>query len=233
VNERFIWLSWLGTGVLLVMGVLTLIDLLREPAEAHEHDHEHEDEHEHEHNHEHDHEHEHGHSHVPSWPILGVVAIPLILGLVIPAKPLGAAALSTNGLSTSYSGTGNSSSTELTIAPQDRNVLDWIRAFNGTDNLKQFEGQQADIVGFVYRDTRLDSKTQMMVARFAISCCVADASAIGLIVQTPNANSFAQDGWVRVTGQFQIQDFAGQKTPVLVAAKIENTDQPAHPYLYP
>jgi len=239
VNERFIWLSWFGTGLMLIMGVISVVDLLREPvasaavetapAAAHEgHDHEHEA---HDHEHIHDDEADHHHHHAPSWPILGVIAVPLILGLIVPAKPLGAAALSTNGLTTSFS--GSSSATELTVAPQDRNVLDWVRDFASADDLKQFAGQQADVIGFVYRDTRLDPKIQMMVARFAISCCVADASAIGLIVQTKNADTYVQDGWVHVKGSFQVQDLNGEKAPILVADTIENTTQPAHPYLYP
>src|SRR5215470_17177788 len=102
VNDRFVWLSWLATLILVTVGVINVIELLREPremADAHsEHDHE---DHNHEHDHDHhDHGHDHEHGHAASWPIIGVIAVPLILGLLIPAKPLGADALSTNGIST-------------------------------------------------------------------------------------------------------------------------------------
>ena len=87
-------------------------------------------------------------------------------------------------------------------------------------------------IGFVYRDIRLE-EGQFMVARFAISCCVADASAIGVIVQWPKAAALAQDSWVHVKGKFAIQTFDGQRTPILVADNVEPTNQPARPYLYP
>jgi putative membrane protein len=233
INERFGWLSWVATGIFLVLGIVGVVELLREPRHD-EHDHNHEHEHEHD---EHEHAHDHGHEHgaAPSWPILAIIALPLLVGLLVPAKPLGASAIGTSGVSTSYSAVqGSGSTTQLTVAPTERNVLDWVRAFNNTSNVEEFNGQPADLVGFVYRDIRFDKDTaKFMVARFTISCCVADASAIGVIVQTDNAGKLPQDSWVHVTGKFQVQDFDSQHTPILIADTVEATTQPEHPYLYP
>jgi putative membrane protein len=247
INERFGWLSWIATGIFLAMGVVGIADLLRErrakPHDDHDHaahePHEH-DEHDHHDHAEHDHLHDHdphaGHQHgaAPSWPILALVGLPLILGLVVPAKPLGASAVGSSGVSTSFSAVqGSGSTTQLNVAPTDRNVLDWVRAFNGTSNVQEFNAQQADLVGFVYRDVRFKDDAHFMAARFTISCCVADATAIGVIVQAPNAAKLDQDSWVHVKGKFQVQDFDGQQTPILVAETVEPTNQPEHPYLYP
>jgi uncharacterized repeat protein (TIGR03943 family) len=119
------------------------------------------------------------------------------------------------------------------VAPTDRNVLDWVRAFNNSANVDEFSGQPADLIGFVYRDIRFKDPAQFMIARFAISCCVADASAIGVITQWPGAAKLAQDNWVHVKGKFAVQTFDGQRTPVLVADTVDPTSQPEHPYLYP
>src|SRR5258708_37629303 len=66
INERFGWLSWLATGIFLVLGVVGIFDLLRsrpQSDEHAEHDHDHAG-HEHGHTDEHDHEHdEHEHEH--------------------------------------------------------------------------------------------------------------------------------------------------------------------------
>lgn len=240
INERFGWLTWLGTGILLALAVVSIADLMRkkQPApDTHDHDHDHHDHEGHDHDH-HGDEDEHAHAgHVhgqaASWPILGVIALPLVLGLVVEAKPLGASAVGSSGISTQYKTSGNSTQ-YASLAPADRNVLDWIRDFNSTDNLDQFNGQQADVIGFVYRDIRFnDIASKFVVARFTISCCVADATAIGLIVQSPDGAKLAQDSWVRVKGKFQVQDFDGQRTPILVADTVEPTAQPDHPYLYP
>ncbi len=235
INQRFGWLTWLATFTFLVLGVIGILDLMREQrSESHEpeHDHEHHDHDHAAHDHHHDHNHDHGSA--PSWVRLGIVGIPLMLGVLVPAKPLGAAAVGSNGVSTTFSSLpGSGSSTQLTVSPSERNVLDWVRAFNGAGNVDEFNGQQADLVGFVYRDIRFKDGNQFMVARFTISCCVADASAIGVIVQSPDGAKLAQDSWIHVKGKFQSQDFGGQRAPILVAESMEPTDQPEHPYLYP
>jgi putative membrane protein len=225
INERFGWLSWIGTGILLAIGIIGVFDLLREGREEHDPEH-----------HDHDHAHEHGHDHgtAPSWPKLALVGLPLLMGVLIPARPLGASAIGSNGVSTNFSAIqGSGSSTQLAVAPTERNVLDWVRAFNGSDNVQKFSGQQADLVGFVYRDIRFKDASQFMVARFTISCCVADATALGVIVQWPDAPRLAQDSWVHVKGKFQVQNFDSQQTPILVAETVDPTSQPEHPYLYP
>src|SRR5437016_7131552 len=94
-SDRFGWLSWMATGIFLVLGVGGIYSLLKERRDeaSHHHDHD-EPEHEH-HDHDDDHGHDHdGHNHgvAPSWPVLTLIAVPLIIGLVVPAKPLGAAA---------------------------------------------------------------------------------------------------------------------------------------------
>jgi putative membrane protein len=233
INERFGWLSWIGTGIFLVLGIGGVYQLLRERSATDEHgEHDHAD-HEHEHEHEHGHE-GHDHGAAPSWPILGLIAVPLIVGLVVPAKPLGAAAIGTSGVSNAYTSLqGSGNSTQLSVAATDRNVLDWIKAFNTSENVDEFTGQEADVIGLVYRDIRFKDTSQIMVARFIISCCVADASAIGVTVQSADAAKLAQDSWIHVKGKFQVQNIDGQKVPVLMAESIEPTNQPTQPYLYP
>jgi putative membrane protein len=235
INERFGWLSWIATGIFLILGIVGVEELLRERRTeqvAHEH---------HDHEHEHDHEHAlanahegHNHGQAPSWPVLAVLALPLLLGLTVPAKPLGASAIGTSGVSTSFSAIqGAGSTTQLSIASTDRNVLDWVRAFNSTSNVEEFNGQQADLIGFVYRDVRLaDNSGMFMIAPFTVSCCVADASAIGVFAQADDAAKLPQDGWVHVKGSFKVQDLEGERTPILVAQSVEPTTQPEHPYLY-
>jgi putative membrane protein len=72
-----------------------------------------------------------------------------------------------------------------------------------------------------------------MVARFTVSCCVADASAIALPVRTDQAATLTADSWIRVQGSFEVGEFRGDLAPILVATSIEPITQPDHPYLYP
>jgi putative membrane protein len=173
---------------------------------------------------------EHSHERASIWPLV-IVALPLVLGVVIPARPLGASAVSTRGMSTDVALDGGTSST-LTIIPSERNLLDWVRAINGSSNPEALNGQPADVVGFVYRDPRF-ADDQFMVGRFTLTCCVADALAIGIIVQADEAKSLQQDTWVRITGTFQAGDAAGQTMPILIADEIVPVQEPDQPYLYP
>src|SRR5579864_7109595 len=235
VNDaQFGWVPWLGTALFLAIGIVQTVELLRpHRAETDQHAHVHGEECEDCDQHDHAEHEGHEHSHAPSWLKLAIVSIPLLIGVFIPAKPLSSAAVQNGGISTGLSSVGSGTSASFDVAPADRTVLDWVREFGTASDLNQFAGQSADLTGFVYRDIRFDGKPQFMVARFVISCCVADASAIGVTVQTDHADQWQQDAWVHVTGKFDIQTVNGTPTPVLVADAIQPVTQPDHPYLYP
>jgi len=213
VNVRFAWLSYVAAALFLLIGSFSIWHLLRD----HDHD-------------EHDHNHD-GHVHTPiSWGVLALLAVPLVLGTLIPSQPLGAEAVSGN-LTSSAATVGSATVQTFNVPPLQRNVLDWLRAFNTADT-KQFNGQPADVIGFVYTEPTFD-KNEFMIARFSITCCVADATAIGLPVYWDKAADLPQGQWIEIKGTFAPGTFKGSTTPVLQAASIDSVAQPEHPYLYP
>jgi uncharacterized repeat protein (TIGR03943 family) len=186
------------------------------------------------HDHHHDDHTHHGHSHELGWIGLSILLIPVVLGVAVEPRPLGAPALSnrevTAGRLTSAQAPGGSRLSFIS-ADGERNILDWLYLFQTSENPADFDGQQARVVGFVYRDERfLDS--QFMISRFIVSCCVADAFPVGLIVAWPETVDLADDEWVEVTGRFEERDFDGFKIPVLVADSVTPTVPPPQPYLY-
>ncbi len=212
INARFAWLSYVASALFLLIGLFSALHLLRD---HHDHD---------EHNHaEHDHDHEQ-----ISWRSLAIIAVPLLLGTLIPSQPLGAQAVSG---SISTSSVALSDTQTFNVAPDQRNVLDWVRAFN-QDDASTFEGQPADVIGFMYVEPSFGTH-QFMVARFAISCCVADATAIGVPVVWDQMPTLRQGEWLEVKGTFSVAAFQGNQIPVLQATSVEQVDQPEHPYLYP
>lgn len=172
------------------------------------------------------------HTRVGAWSI-AIAAVPLFLGLVIPARPLGADAISTRGVDTTFTSVSLSSagSESLTIVASERNVLDWARAIASSPEPAEFNGEEANVVGFVFRDSRF-GENQFMVTRFTLSCCVADAMAVGLVVNADNAAAFAQDTWVRIEGTFTETEFDGSFIPILYAESVTPVEQPSQPYLY-
>ncbi|MFQ3536562.1 MAG: TIGR03943 family protein [Aggregatilineales bacterium] len=224
INERFNWLAGFAGLALIGLGTINVIVLLSEPEQNRPI--------------------EHNalnllqgapsriHDGTARWYVLLILSVPLIFGIFLPAQPLGATAINNSGItfSLNVSGAGDQA---FSIAPTQRNVLDWVRAFSASLNLDEFGGQPADLIGFVYRDARFEEAKEFMVMRFTVSCCVADAIAIGVVVRGDQTADFAADSWVRVRGRFQIGDFHGQRMPILIAESIEAVAMPERPYLFP
>jgi uncharacterized repeat protein (TIGR03943 family) len=159
--------------------------------------------------------------------------IPLLIGILIPARPLDSSAVSAKGLTTS-SPLINTDSPSLLFetAPEQRNVLDWVKLFYFGENLEPYVGQLASVVGFVYYDERLP-EGQFFVSRFILACCAADGYAIGMIVEWPEAESLEADTWVQVKGTVEISSFEGAASPLVRAESVDLVSPPDQPYLYP
>lgn len=188
----------------------------------------------HDQHHDHDHQHAEHHSHDLSWLGLALLAIPVVLGFSVQPRPLGASALSNREVSvgtlTSARAPEGSYFTTLATAGE-RNIMDWLYAFQASGDPGLFNGEEAHVIGFVYRDDRFDADT-FMVSRFTVSCCVADAAPVGLIVRWPQVPELADDEWVEVTGRFEAGRFGSTAMPILIAEAVVETKPPAQPYLY-
>lgn len=210
INQRFAWLTYVGAILFMALGLALVARLMGQPAGEP--------------------------AAFPSatrlsWGAVALMALPLAFGLLIPARPLGAGAIASKGVGISAPGSANS--TTLRRAQNGpKNILDWLREFSTTDDPSTLSGQAVDVVGFVYRDAR-NSPSQFWVSRFTISCCVADASALGILTQIDPATDLKSDQWVRVTGKLGVTTFAGEKVPQILPDKIQPIPPPDQPYLYP
>lgn len=174
------------------------------------------------------------HSHPHRSPAgLLILLLPFLLGVLVPARPLGASAVASKGLLTVPPRRAADAPARpvLEMAPTDRSVLDWLRAFALEPDPARFAGQPADLVGFVYHDPRL-RPGQFLLARFTLACCAADASAISLIVAWPEAGRLPTDAWVRVRGTVQVGQLKAQVVPRIEAEAVERIAEPAQPYLF-
>jgi uncharacterized repeat protein (TIGR03943 family) len=162
--------------------------------------------------------------------------LPIVLGVLVPPQPLGAAALSNREVEIS---TRQVSSLPAAIRAageknaSERNILDWLHTFSGAaDPAAEFAGQPVAVSGFVFRDDRF-ADDQFMVTRFVVSCCVADANVAGMVVRWPEATTLPTDQWVQVEGILAAGDLAGDTLPVITAQRVTAVDVPQQPYLYP
>ncbi|WP_096152864.1 MULTISPECIES: TIGR03943 family putative permease subunit [Bacillus] len=117
---------------------------------------------------------------------------------------------------------------DIIIVDDDRyipimNVLDMY--------MDEFIGKRIEILGFVYREEAFNSD-QFVVARFGLSCCVADAGVYGTLSTMPGAEELQLDEWIKVTATIDVTEYNGWMLPYLKVESLEKVDQPATPYVY-
>ena len=210
INQRFVWLIWVAVVALAIVIVSYRITRHRS---KHTHA---------------------GHSHDLKWHTVGILLLPVLLGWLVPAKPLGTSALANRELNVSLETALNLSLGTVRQAVEEREltILDWISAFQVDPDGSSFIGETADLTGFVYRRANLPPD-MWLLSRFVVTCCVADAMPVGLMVRAPDFAPPENDEWVRVTGQFAIETDDGQRVLVLIADSITEIPMPQLPYLYP
>jgi len=201
INLRFAWLVVVGALLFFLLGLVNLHSCLRPQAKAHSHQH-----------------------YQISWDIILVLAFPLLLAILIPSRALGVEAVN-GGVSLSPVGVSS-----VTRSPLDRNILDWLREFDRAATPAQLNSSPVDVIGFVYREP-LHPDDGFMIARFTLSCCVADAFPIGMPVMA--AGEYEAGEWLRVQGQLKAMAFGADFLPVVLAEAVERVDEPRQPYLYP
>jgi len=151
-----------------------------------------------------------------------------LLGTLFPAVPLSADSVN-GGISTTSVGVAT---TDIANMPAvDRTIIDWLRLFESQEDHTEFIGQPVNVIGFIYEQPTEDG-TSFMVVRFTISCCVADALAIGLPFDTENIDMPATGTWVRIAGTLDVGLHNGEEMPIIQPENITPVDIPADPYLY-
>jgi uncharacterized repeat protein (TIGR03943 family) len=199
IHPRYTILVLLATLVLFMMGGVRLHDLFAPQANRH-----------------------------LSWLHL-LLALPLLLGVLVPAQPLGADTLAGRGLDLTNAPLLSQQAVEGD--PTDWNLLEWTTALSLRGEALQ--GESVDVVGFVFHDERM-GRDAFYVARYVITCCAADGAAAGLPVQWPDGEALPTDTWVRVQGTLNTITMGDELTiPAIAADSVEPVDQPESPYLFP
>lgn len=99
-------------------------------------------------------------------------------------------------------------------------------------HLDQFVGKEIVMEGFVYREPDF-ADNQMVVARFSMTCCVADAAVYGTMIETDMAGEFENDTWVHVRGTLDKSTYHEFTIPLIHLREITVIDEPDQPYVFP
>ena len=86
-------------------------------------------------------------------------------------------------------------------ASEDRTVIDWIRTLNVYPEPDAYTGQKVKLSGFVIHPPDWPEE-YLMVSRFVLTCCAADAYPVGIPVQLAvSRQAYAADGWLEIEGK--------------------------------
>jgi len=91
-------------------------------------------------------------------------------------------------------------------------------------------GKTVTTKGFVYREKEF-MQNQIIVARFGITCCVADASVYGMMAKGDVA-ALPKDKWVQVTGKIEETQYNGEDIPVIKIEQLSKITPPKQPYVF-
>lgn len=101
-----------------------------------------------------------------------------------------------------------------------------------SSNIDKYQGRTVSLNGFVYKEEGF-MENQLVVSRFLVTHCVADASIIGFLSEFPEAASIEKDTWIKIEGVIETGSYMDTPIPLIRVSKWEVTEQPKVPYLYP
>ncbi|GAC1626110.1 MAG: hypothetical protein NVS4B2_05130 [Chloroflexota bacterium] len=200
VNDRTVWIVLFGGVLFLAVGAATVTSALRR-----------------------------SHDIEPlSWRTV-VFVVPVLVGLVLPARPLSAA----SGQSSSLGALQLAS--HISSGSGGDEFGTWVAALANHPDPAWWAGRHVTLVGFVSHQVGLPARS-MIVGRYLVTCCVVDATMFGFPVQIDHGEVPAQGGWIQVSGTFGRRywtDPSGQQYPIVEHARLARVTIPSSPYLSP
>jgi putative membrane protein len=83
----------------------------------------------------------------------------------------------------------------------------------------------------VVRSSAVAPPGYLMVLRYLVTCCIADARPVGLIVKDTTHGSIHDNQWVTVTGTMGMARYQGDEIAVVIPQQIKPTKSQS-PYIY-
>lgn len=93
-------------------------------------------------------------------------------------------------------------------------------------------GRKIQIKGFVLKEESF-AQNQLVISRFLITHCIADASVVGFLSELPEAQNLEEDTWIEVMGTIDTINFDGTILPIIKIEQWVEIQEPLTPYLYP
>lgn len=113
---------------------------------------------------------------------------------------------------------------------EDKSIIDWVRTLTAYPEPDAYTGQKAKVQGFVIHPPNLPSQ-YLLISRFVLTCCAADAYPVSLVVKLPQSrDAYKPDSWFEVKGTMKTETLAGKRLLTIQAASLTSIEEPKNPY---
>lgn len=94
---------------------------------------------------------------------------------------------------------------------EERSLLGWVRTLNVYPEPDSYAGQKLKLQGLVLHSPELPPE-YLLLSRFVITCCAADAYPVGLPVKlTASRQVYPPDTWIEVEGKMITENLGGKR----------------------
>ncbi|WP_293018240.1 TIGR03943 family protein [Moorena sp. SIO3I8] len=168
----------------------------------------------------------------PSWSSGFLIATAMV-GLIVTPKAFTSQTALHRGIADSPTITRSQPQSFRSASnPEKRTLIEWIKLLNVYPEPDAYTGQKVKVDGFVVIAPNLPPD-HLLISRFVITCCAADAYPLGLPVKiNENRNDYPSDTWIEVEGQMITETLDDRRQLVIEASGIKKIPEPKNPYYY-
>ena len=117
-------------------------------------------------------------------------------------------------------------------APEERTIIDWVRTLNVYPEPDAYTAQRVKVTGFVLYPPDWPDH-YVMISRFVLTCCAADAYPVGLPVKLSSSDSsYAPDTWLEIEGSMITETLNERRQLVIEPDSLTPISEPENPYEY-
>lgn len=168
------------------------------------------------------------------WPY-ALLALPLLIAVVFPPHSLAAFSAKQRGLQIAGVTTVSNSATlhrvSLSVDTRSFTMQDWVGALSADPNPRDYLGKPVIVSGMILHSPGSVPTGYIMVIRYQVTCCIADARAVGLVVKDSSGGALQDNQWVSVTGTMGAASDSGQQIAVVLPKSITKIKS-QNPYMY-
>lgn len=172
---------------------------------------------------------------IPRLRTFALLGVPLFLALVFPPRSLASFSANQRGPQiagmTAVHGSSAMKRVSLSVNTRAFSMQDWVGALSADPNPRDYLRKPIIISGLALHDSASVPPGYLIVIRYFVTCCIADARPVGLIVKDTTHGTLADNQWVSVTGVMGAANYQGQSIAVVEPARIDRIKS-GNPYIY-